>query len=940
MKTQRLALIVIASALVCARGEARAAPPDDTLVTLRGTVRMPDGPPAVGAFVSATGELGETTPAARTDETGRFELRGVFGNGARLYARSADEDRQTTRIIPALAVRRAAASPVELALVPAVHHTVIVRSGGRAVEGAQVVASGVAFDVHASTGPDGAASLRLPASSPLLEIVAWHAALGIRGVRGLDARPAPASHTTELALIPPGPLQFRVVDPDGRPVSGLELGIALRTEDSDWALAGKIAATRVRTDGEGAAAISWAPRENVKYVDPRTIDSDWKIDATDLERLGERIVTIHARRKVPVEGRLTLPAGVQAEGLFITGFGFGPGHTGDVPFARARADGSFRLEVASDHAYVLGVVDLDWGSPSWSGLILAKDAETPAAITLAVEAAAPLTVHVTRGPQHVPVADTWIDLEQQADVHWVDAAGKERTGRGRIGCWLRTDAQGVAQAGVGQGKWKVDLRAGAWKEERTIVVAAQPPAPARVEFHRPWLGDRQIHGRLLDGGRPFAPSPSLVARAWAPQGRALPLAFKPEVKADGTFAIAFDAERLSILFRDPEKGRSSFYQVGWEESSVNIDLVPTATYGGTLQDDSGQAMPDSILRLYLKNGGVEPLAEVQSGPDGRFRFTAVPSGVPLTLAIAGPTDRSEYCLFDADRLFTPGEARDGETVRLSLRNAPPPAAGASRPLADRMAEECRDARLTGLNTLLIVKGNTAQPATAWIDRLLDGSRFHDIWRYLPVVVEPEELAAEAATFVKYGCPIPTAGQLVLAVLGAEGAIIAAHFVDMADPARATETAERFLTRHMPPARDAALRLAAARAEARDSGRRVWVVIGGPRCGPCFRLGRWIDEHHATLEKDLVIVKVMAGVDAHDAEVRAALPIQDDDGIPWHAITEPDGTILATSRGPLGNIGFPASVEGSRHFRQMLEHAARKLTATEIDALVRSLVPTP
>ena len=90
----------------------------------------------------------------------------------------------------------------------------------------------------------------------------------------------------------------------------------------------------------------------------------------------------------------------------------------------------------------------------------------------------------------------------------------------------------------------------------------------------------------------------------------------------------------------------------------------------------------------------------------------------------------------------------------------------------------------------------------------------------------------------------------------------------------------------------------------------------------------------------MIFKVMGGIDAHADEVVNALPMKDGDGIPWHAITEPDGTILATSRGALGNTGFPSSVEGLRHFRQMLDGTVRTLTAAEVDTLLKSLSPKP
>ena len=64
---------------------------------------------------------------------------------------------------------------------------------------------------------------------------------------------------------------------------------------------------------------------------------------------------------------------------------------------------------------------------------------------------------------------------------------------------------------------------------------------------------------------------------------------------------------------------------------------------------------------------------------------------------------------------------------------------------------------------------------------------------------------------------------------------------------------------------------------------MWVIQGGPRCGPCFRLARWIEDHHATLDKDYVIVKLMEGIDEHVTEALAGLPIKDGDGIPWFAI---------------------------------------------------------
>jgi hypothetical protein len=353
-------------------------------------------------------------------------------------------------------------------------------------------------------------------------------------------------------------------------------------------------------------------------------------------------------------------------------------------------------------------------------------------------------------------------------------------------------------------------------------------------------------------------------------------------------------------------------------------------------------MVDQTLNLYLKTAGPETVASQQTDESGFFRFPAVPAGVPLTLGIGGgagagaAAGRPDYFLFDADRLFAPGELRENDDVRPERRGSPVVAPVV--PLADRVASACRNVRSSGMHVLVVLPGDDSKSATDLIDSLLDADRFSVILRYLPVRVEPGERKTEAATLSKHGWALPGPGQVMLAALDGNESTIAAQALEIGPAASAA--GEAFLKQHMPPARDALATLRAAREEARQTSRRVWIVIGGPRCGPCFRLGRWIEDHHSTLEKDLVIAKVMGALDAHDDEVIKQLPINDGDGIPWHAITEPDGTILATSHGPLGNIGFPSSIEGCRHFRQMLERSVRRLTAAEVEDLVRSLAPKP
>jgi hypothetical protein len=907
---------------------------DEIRLSLTGTVRMPDGSPAPGATVQWTGDPEGSAIVSRTDRAGRFELRGMFGNGAQLHASSADGNQQTTRIIPAATVRSISVTPIVLTLAPSIKRAVIVRAEGRPVEGALVVASGHAFRVHGLTGPDGKVQLRLPAEEPLRELVAWHRELGVNGARELGTRSA--RDRAQLSLLPPAPVRIRVVDPAGQPVRDLELGINIRTKDSDWAVAAQIEAAHVRTDADGTAVVLWAPREDLKYVEATPSGSEWKFDSTDVDRISERMVTVHARRETPVAGRLVMPQGANPEGILITGHGFGPGNSGDIPYARARADGSFTLRVPSYHAYILGIVDLEWASNTWSGLILGKDTSKPADLTISVYRAAPLTVRVTRGAERVPVADAWVEVGSRGEVKWVDPGGKTQTGSAGTHCWLRTDGQGVARAGAGRGQFKVRLSAGNWDEERTIVVSSDKPV--EVAFHRPWEGERRVTGRLLVDGKPFEPSPTMVAAAWAPRDGFIPTKFKPQVDVDGTFQVTFDAEKLTLLFRDPEKRRSGFAQVDREKSSVDVKMVDMAADSGTLLDDNGKPMPGQTLTVDVRDSGSEPVATVKTDEAGRFEFAALPADVKLYFWIESGSGRPEYLIRDDDRLFAPREVREKDEVKARRvdSQAAAPVARPSAPLADRVANTCRNVRSSGMHTLVALQGDDSKGVVTLTNQLLDDDRDRVIWRYLAVRVEAAELKAEAATLKKYGWPVPTPGQVVLVALDGDQRAIATKTIDTTQPDAALATGDGFLKQHLPAIRDARAMLDAARDEARKSGRRVWIIQGGPRCGPCFRLGRWIDEHHATLEKDYVIVKVMDGLDKHATEVVKELPIGEGDGIPWYAITEPDGTILATSRGALGNIGFPDSVEGLRHFRAMLDRTVRKLTAAEVDSLIQSL----
>jgi hypothetical protein len=301
------------------------------------------------------------------------------------------------------------------------------------------------------------------------------------------------------------------------------------------------------------------------------------------------------------------------------------------------------------------------------------------------------------------------------------------------------------------------------------------------------------------------------------------------------------------------------------------------------------------------------------------------------------TDVPEYVLFDGDRMFLPGEVRENDQVRPRRMNAHAAAERPSISLADRLENTCRNVRVSGMHVLVVLNGDDSGNVVSVTGRLLDYDQHIDVLKYLTLTVEPAQLKSEAALLRQHVWPMPAPGEIVLVALDGNQQTLATKRIATDHMADAVAMGEDSLKQHKPPTRDALAMLTQARNEARKTGRRVWLVSGGPRCGPCFRLGRWMEDQHKTLEREYIIVKVLGGVDTHDTDVLDGIP-RKEQSIPWHVITEHDGSVLVTSDGPLGNIGFPDSVVGIRHFRHMLDRTVQRLTSEEVNQLSKSLSP--
>ena len=149
--------------------------------------------------------------------------------------------------------------------------------------------------------------------------------------------------------------------------------------------------------------------------------------------------------------------------------------------------------------------------------------------------------------------------------------------------------------------------------------------------------------------------------------------------------------------------------------------------------------------------------------------------------------------------------------------------------------------------------------------------------------------------------------------------------------------KEFLKKYALEMPDAGKLLADAHSRALSENKRVFLMMDvGVYRIPCRKLSEVLEQHWETLEEDFVFVRIDADRWKNGEAVIARLRNKADRSVPWVAILDAEGIILATSDGPKGNIGYPSKPEEIEHFLKMLTATARRLTPEQSAALRRSL----
>jgi hypothetical protein len=200
------------------------------------------------------------------------------------------------------------------------------------------------------------------------------------------------------------------------------------------------------------------------------------------------------------------------------------------------------------------------------------------------------------------------------------------------------------------------------------------------------------------------------------------------------------------------------------------------------------------------------------------------------------------------------------------------------------------------------------------------------------VKDTEALAVLRQTYGLDGNPsLP-----VLLVLDEDGKVVSTNAPLEGNPTEAVTTLKAFLAKQALPRLDSVKLLAKAQDQARREGKRIFLKESGTYCYPCRLLSRFLDENKKVLEPHYVFVEIDRDRFTHGEEVMLRYRKKDDRSIPWCAILDVEGKMLANSDGPDGNIGFPSEPKSTDHFIGMLRATAPRLTPAQLIELRQPL----
>jgi RNA polymerase sigma factor (sigma-70 family) len=921
----------------------------DQRIRLSGKILNETGAPANGCKLTVTlkSQFAQTNLPAVV-ERNQFEVWVPISDARWFYLNAASPDgrRVARETISADQIRQAALDGLELTIKPperTVDVTVVDKSGGP-VRDAIVLADAEGVPFTARTNDRGLASFPVRNRDKLSQLTAWTEDFKIGGYS--FNRDPPRDQSGEkftIELDKCRPQVIRVINDESKaPVPDLKFVLTVGTGPPNYQFIGEMPACEMTTNQKGEAVYRWFPdwKTHSSYVtipDPHWIKAakEETVDGVMLVRIKKS--RFDARKRVV--GRVASTRGSVA-GLNVEMRSFQGEEENRIDLLSAFTDeqGSFAADYLPGSTYCIFVNDARYVSKIVDLMPYDPVADRTNAPSLTISEGQPVEIAVTSGSSKSPIAHQMIQMSTPHEYSWREN-GVTRNGRGGRRWWVTTDDKGKALTFALPGeKIQGSLYTPEWRSEMSADVKAN--GVTRLEFHREVANARTIKGRLLLPDGLAADLNGAIIEIGSLDGETHER-LTPKTNDKGEFQFESKASHIGIYARTKDARAATVAAIDRLDQPITLKLNPTGEYRGQLlgKEDrplNGHAVRAEIYvsrkrdssRLFLTNF-LAASFDAKSDAEGNFSFSGLPCEAAITLS-AGSLDGSNQMNRLEDFYLAPHESRPRIVSKLWQPEQ-------KISFTDRYDKTLRDCRLSNYGAMVILYRPSPQTNEFVKANFINSDTTKEIMAFIQIegsLGDKADPEIEKFAASKHW-PLPDNARVFALAMNPTGQELGSIEIDAKDPASPKRAAD-FIRRYAPAPIDARHKWDEAFAEARRTGRKVWVRTSGRYCGPCFSLTRWLDDQKKILAQEYVFLKIDEGIDLHGAEVAKRLTRSDGQGIPFHVIFDSAGTMLITSESPLGNIGHPAGFEGKKHLRKMILNTRSRLTDQQVDEIVNTL----
>jgi hypothetical protein len=815
--------------------------------------------------------------------------------------------------------------------------------------------------VSTLTDADGNGVLKLPTDAEVQTLYAT------KPGEGFDYRvvktPRDEAHKAEWLSKPPvrfqladsQTVQIRLTDANNSPIAGTEVYLWLLNkpgEPDSFNVGYTPTEFRVATNEVGVAEFRGVPNWKVHPLTFWPSNDGYVRDRIefDPQKSPDGRLTVKLNLLVPVTGRVRFADGRPAPGIHVDVAGAGYQPDGFHEIVTTDDDGKFSVRVPPDLLYMFAIRDEQWAAPAADGLIVRPN-ESVGALEFELRRATRVHGQVTVGSDEKPVAGQQMmlrhdgrDLHNLADVGLPNPGGNNRWVQPHIVHWVTTDKEGRYEFFSGPGKFVLSGPSQVKAEQFEVVDESE----LLFNFTAPRAETGPIAGRVVTGDPPRPVAGAII------EGKYRANVGRGDMRLRADEQGRFKGERLlhaTVLRAMSQNGElSGIIQIGPDEQHTTIWIGPHAAAQARLID--------SETREPLGNTKVQWGRRVHRGDDkapwetawggtvttdsaGRFEIgglvvgqeysLSVPRGDGTSGGLPSVTPETARPIDLGDLPLKPPYKPPTFEEKVNRELAANVAAGARHDDALKEAERLRQ------HVLVIFLERDVPLTEKWFKLRLDDQPVRAMLHNYQLIQLDIKSDGAAALAERLGVALGAELLPVWRFSDETGKELGTSPVPRLTNGEAVDRAAVLeeLARNAPEPLDARELIKDALAEAVKTNRRVIVQETATWCGPCHLLARYLERQRSIWEKDYLWVRVDSRWHGSE-EVMDRIKEGRRGGIPWYAIIDSNGKVLATSDGPDGNIGFPSDPPSIDHFLAMIKSTLQRISEQELATLRKGL----